>query len=180
MPSCTLHRGVSVTLARAESAHSRSQFIHYLLEHWVSVKGQIVLNHSIGDLLGHLVFRHFVLWQILSCKFGAVDTGSEEVGLTASSHGDLLHAFDERSVDLIVVRDGGKMNHFCGVVACCWLLVKEAEWSDVVRIVSGGRFSRGEKTLVREKAREQRREERAMAYLTSSIHLIGGGVGLSG
>jgi hypothetical protein len=165
----TLHGRVSVTLARAESAHSRSRFSHYLLEHWISVKGQIILNHSIGDLLGHLVFRHFVLWQILSCEFGAVDTGGEEVGVIASGHGDLLHAFDERSVDLIVVRDGGKMDHFCGVVGC--LLVKEAEWSDVVRVVSGGSFSRGEKTFVREKAREQRGEGNGLFNFLDSPRL---------
>jgi len=72
------------------------------------------------------------------------------------------------------------MNHFCGVVVSCLfvcLFVREAECNDVVRVVSGGSISRGEKTFVREKAAEQRGEGNGLFNFLDSPRLQ---CGLSG
>jgi hypothetical protein len=87
-----------------------------VLEHWVAVEGQIILDHAVGDLLGHLALGHFMLWQIFSGEAGAVDGGGEGVIDAAAAQVDLLHAVDEGLVDLMVFGDGGEVNHDCGVV----------------------------------------------------------------
>ena len=79
----------------------------FLLEHWVSVKREIIFNHAICNLLWHFILWHFVLWQILSGKFGAIDTGGEDVGLIAARNVELLHSLHERSIDSFVSGDGG-------------------------------------------------------------------------
>jgi hypothetical protein len=87
-----------------------------LLEHWIAVEGQIILDHAVGNLLWHLGLGHLMLWQILSCEAGAVDGGGEGVIDGAASQVELLQALDKGLVDLMVFGNGGKVNHGCGVV----------------------------------------------------------------
>ncbi len=87
-----------------------------VLEHWVTIEGQIILDHAVGDLPGHLALGHFMLWQILGGEAGAVDGGREGVTNIAGAQVELRHAVDEGLVDLIVLGDGGEVDHDCGVV----------------------------------------------------------------
>jgi len=93
-----------------------------LLEHWISIEGQIILNHSVRNLLWHLVLGHLMLGQILCCETGAVDSGGVGVSIGGSAHVELLQAINERLVDLVVLGDLGKMNHCYGY--CCFVVVQ--------------------------------------------------------
>jgi hypothetical protein len=95
-----------------------------LLEHGVAVERQIVLDHAVRNLPGHLALGHLMLWQILSSEAGAVDGGGEGVTVGAGAHVELLHALDKGLIDLMVFGDGGKVNHGCGVVRDLRVCVK--------------------------------------------------------
>jgi len=76
--------------------------IRNILQHWVSIQTQIVLDHTVGNLLWHLVFRHLILWQILGCEFASIDGGSESVGIGRSFHAQPIETLYQRSLDVLI------------------------------------------------------------------------------
>ena len=87
-----------------------------VLEHWVAVERQIVLDHAVSNLLGHLALGHLMLRQILGCEAGAIDGSGEGVIGGAGAQVELVQTLDQGLVDLVVFGNGGEMNHGCGVV----------------------------------------------------------------
>lgn len=57
------------------------------------------------DLFWHLGLRHLVLWEILSSESRTINAGGEGIGLAAGADAELLHARDERGIDVFVLRD---------------------------------------------------------------------------
>ena len=92
-----------------------------ILQHWITIQAQIILNHAVSNFLGHLILRHLVLGEILGGESTAIDGGGEGISQSAVVDFQLLHALDERLVDLMILLDGVEVNHFGGVVLCvCW------------------------------------------------------------
>ena len=77
-----------------------------LLQHRVSIQAQIILDHSIRNLLWHLSFRHLMLRQILSRESTAIDRRGELIFVGGIGDCQFLEAFNEGLGDLPVVGDG--------------------------------------------------------------------------
>ena len=89
--------------------------VQSILQHRVTVQAQIILNHAVSHLLGHLVLRHLMFREVLSSEFAAIDRGGESVGHRFVVNRKLLHAGNEWLVDLMVFLDGIEVNHCGGV-----------------------------------------------------------------
>jgi hypothetical protein len=84
------------------------------VQHWIPIQAQIVLDHPVCNLLWHLPFRHFVLWQILCCKSTAVDSCGEGIIIRRSVQSDALHSFNQWLVAHGIGGDLREVNHFGG------------------------------------------------------------------
>lgn len=104
-------------------------FHSYSLQHGVSVQTQIVLDHPVSNLLGHLLLRHLVLGQILSSIAGAVN-GAGELILAWGFEGEMFESFNGGGTfvfaagvvaEIRVVLDGCEMDHIGGVIGLIWV-----------------------------------------------------------
>jgi len=43
----------------------------YVLENGISIEGEVVLNHAIGNLRRHLMFEHFILGHVVDTTFAS-------------------------------------------------------------------------------------------------------------
>lgn len=84
------------------------------VEHGVAVEAELVLDHAIGDLPGHLALGHLMARQILGGKLGAIDAGGEAVLVVGELQRNLLDSLGQLVVDIAVLVDGGEMDHFGG------------------------------------------------------------------
>ena len=103
----------------------------FSLEHRVTIQAQLVLDHSVCNLLGHLFLWHLVGGQILGSEAGAVDRGGE---LILSGRIEVESFEDVIGIDLAVVANAGKVDHDCGVVQVCyWRKKNSRSEQEVVR-----------------------------------------------
>ena len=49
------------------------------VQHGVAVQGEIVFDHAVGDLFGHLLLGHFMHWQALGSETGPIHRGCDFV-----------------------------------------------------------------------------------------------------
>ena len=82
-----------------------------ILQHRVAVQTQVVLDHAVSNLLGHLMFGHLVLGQVAGGELGGIDAGGEAVILDAFEL-NLLQPFDKRlGGGVVVIGDLGEVDH---------------------------------------------------------------------
>lgn len=92
-----------------------------LLEHGVVVEREIVLDHTVGDILGHLTLGHVMLGQVHSRKARAVDTGGELILVVGEVQGRADRATRARGADrgrvrvLVAGADDGEVSHLVNV-----------------------------------------------------------------
>ena len=97
-----------------------ARFFH-LLQHGVSVQAQLILDHAVGNLLGHLSLGHLVRGEVLTGKAGAID-GARELICTGRVDLDVFQTGDDggtpvslgESWDFGVVLDGSEVYHVGG------------------------------------------------------------------
>ncbi len=75
------------------------------LQNGIPVEAQLVLDHAVGDLLGHLALGHLVAREVLGGEARAVDGGREAVLIVAELQMDLLDAVGQLAVDLLLRGD---------------------------------------------------------------------------
>lgn len=88
-----------------------------LLEHRISVQTQLVLDHAVSDLTGHLLLGHLILGQLLRRKPSTVYSGVETV-IIGGFKLDRINAFNEGFNIFAVALDCSKVDHI-GVVCTC-------------------------------------------------------------
>ena len=99
------------------------------LEHGIPVETQLILDHAVSDFLGHLALGHFIAGEVGGGMFGAIDAGGEAVFVIGELQMHLFDGFDEGVVDLIVVGDGGEVNHDDDFDFLAWTLATGACWT---------------------------------------------------
>lgn len=90
----------------------------YVLEHWITVQAEFILDHSVSNVSWHLLLGHLMCRKILSGETRAIDTGRELI-ITRSFEGDVFKTWNSRlslgrSFELTgLSRDAGEVNHDC-------------------------------------------------------------------
>lgn len=92
-----------------------------VLEHRISVQGQLVFDQSVGGFSGHLAIRDLVTREILGGKLGAVDRGGEVV-VVCSLEVDLSNLLGE-----VVVLLEGEAGNVTEVDHVGWFCRKTAQ-----------------------------------------------------
>lgn len=87
-----------------------------LLEHGVVVETQIILDHAIGNVAGHLILRHMMPGEVHARKARAVDAGGELILVARKLHlrlsrGARARGADRRSVRVVSPTDNREVRH---------------------------------------------------------------------
>lgn len=111
-----------------------------LLEHWVAVERQLILDHSVGNVSGHLTVRNLVAGQFLNGKLGAIDRSCEVIVVFGKVEVDLPDLLREVLLDLLGVGNVTEVDHLENVAGRMLRVVVLRLSVDVFWFITGGRL----------------------------------------
>lgn len=88
--------------------HAAQQF---LLESRCAVQGEVVFDHAVGNLAGHLVVGHLMLGEVLGGETRAIDAGGEFILVRIGSEVQVLKLRKLAVGDGAVCLDLGEVHH---------------------------------------------------------------------
>lgn len=81
------------------------------VEHGITIQAQVILDHPVSNLLGHLTLWHLIFGEIFCGESAAVYGGSEGILALWGGNLELLKTLHERSCDMLVGWDFSEVHH---------------------------------------------------------------------